>query len=207
MKKIELLFASPSQNLFVNITWMVGVGLAFGALTVLGQAALPGSWNHFANSGAVWLVASFVVGALMPSFTWAMIGGFITLVGELAGYTAIISILGLTYPFSTIAFWGAIGLVGGPIFGLAGQWWRWNSDSWSQAISSALMGGVFIAEGWFMLTVNQDALAGWVSIAIGGLLAILLPATWPSRFRSLAALIPIVLLGIAAFALVGRLTS
>lgn len=207
MKKIERLLTTTSQNRFLNIIWMVGVGLAFGALTVLGQATLPGSWNHFANSGAVWLVAAFVVGALMSSFIWAIFGGFITLVSELAGYTAIITILGLTYPISTIAFWSAIGLVGGPIFGLAGQWWRWDNDAWRQAISSALMGGVFIAEGWFMLTVNHDALAGWVSIAIGGLISILLPRTWLGRSRSLVALIPIVLLGIAAFALIGRLTS
>ncbi len=196
-----------SHNPFRNIALILGVGLTFGALTVLGQATLPGSWNHFANSGAVWLVAAFLVGGLMPSAPWAMMGGFISLVGALAGYTAVITILELTYPFSTIAFWGGIGLVGGPIFGLAGQWWRYHADSWRHALSAALMGGVFIAEGWYILTINQDALAGWVSIAIGGLLAIFLPRSWKDRTRSLAAFIPIVLLGIAAFAWLAQLGS
>jgi len=196
-----------SPNSFRNIVWIVGIGFAFGALTVLGQATLPGSWNHFANSGAVWLIAAFVVGVLMPSVIWATLGGFISLVMALAGYTAVITLLGLTYPFSTIAFWCAVALVGGPIFGLAGQWWRYTTGSWRHAASAALMGGVFIAEGWYMLTIIQDTLAGWVSILIGGLLAILLPHSWKDRSRSLAALIPIVLLGIGAFALLARLTS
>jgi len=196
-----------SANRIRNIAWIVGLGLAFGALTVLGQAALPGSWNHFANSGSVWLIAAFVVGVLMPSVIWAMMGGFISLVMALAGYTAVITVLGPNYPFSTIAFWGAVALVGGPIFGLAGQWWRNTAGSWRHAASSALMGGVFIAEGGYMLTIILDTLAGWVSIVIGVLLAILLPSSWKDRSRSLAALIPIVFLGIGAYALLGHLTS
>lgn len=196
-----------SQNSFRNIALIAGVGLAFGVLTVLGQATLPGSWNHFANSGAVWLVAAFIVGVRMPSIIWAMMGGFISLIMALVGYTAVITILGLTYPFSTIAFWGAIALVGGPVFGLAGQWWRYTIGSWRHATSAALMGGVFIAEGWYMLTIIQDTLAGWVSMVIGMLFAILLPHSWKDRFRSLAALIPIVLLGMGAFALLALLAS
>jgi len=195
------------QNSFHNIALIAGVGLAFGALTVLGQAILPGSWNHFANSGAVWLVVAFIVGLRMPSITWAMMGGFISLIMALVGYTAVITMIGLAYPFSTIAFWGAIALVGGPVFGLAGQWWRYTIGSWRHATSAALMGGVFIAEGWYMLTIIQDTLAGWVSIVIGMLLAILLPHSWKDRFRSLAALIPIVLLGMGAFALLALLAS
>jgi hypothetical protein len=196
-----------SQNSFRNIAWIVGIGLAFGALTVLGQAILPGSWNHFANSGAVWLVAAFMVGIWTPSVLWAMMGGFISLIMALAGYTVVITVLGLTYPFSAMAFWGTVALVGGPVFGLAGQWWRHPTGSWRHATSAALMGGVFIAEGWYLLTIIQDMLAGWVSIVIGVLFAILLPRSWKDRFHSLAALVPIVLLGIGAFALLARLTS
>ncbi len=196
-----------SANSFRNIAWFVGIGLAFGALTVLGQATLPGSWNHFANSGAVWLLAPFIIGVLMPSVIWAVVGGFISLVMALIGYTAVITVLGLSYPLSTIAFWGAIALVGGPIFGLAGQWWRYAASSWHKAISAALLGGVFIAEGWYMLVYIQDTLAGWVSIIIGGILVILLPRTWQARSKALIALIPISLLGIGAYALLARLTS
>ncbi len=199
--------AASSQNRLRSLAWMTGIGLLFGALTVLGQAVLPGSWNHFANSGAVWLIASFLVGWRMPSAAWAAAGGFVSLIGALAGYTAVITLLGLAYPLSTIAFWGAIALVGGPIFGLAGWWRRRPADAWPHAVSAALMGGVFIAEGWYMLAVIQDALSGWVSIAIGGLFALLLPRTWKARSRSLAALVPIVLLGIAAYALLARLAS
>jgi hypothetical protein len=199
--------AKLSQKSLRSIAWAAGVGLGVGALTVLGQATLPGSWNHFANSGAVWLVAAFVVGAWMPSVPWAMVSGFISLLMALAGYTAVISVLGLTYPFSASAFWGAVGLAGGPAFGLAGQWWHHSGGSWRHAISAALMGGVFIAEGWYMLTIIQDPLAGWVSVLIGGLLAILLPRSWKDRFRCLAALIPIVLLGIGVFTWLSRLAA
>jgi hypothetical protein len=190
-----------SQSSFRHITWIVVIGFAFGALTVAGQATLHGSWNHFANSGAVWLIAAFAVGALMSSVGWAAIGGFITLVMALAGYTAAVTALGLTYPFTTIVLWGAVALVSGPLFGLAGLWWRSLTSSWRHAAGAALMGGVFIAEGWYWLTIIQDSVAGWVSIVIGVFLAILLPRSWKDRFRSLAALTPIALLGIGAFAL------
>lgn len=195
----------PSRSRFIHIAWMVGVGLIPGALTVLGQAVLPGSWNHFTNSGAVWLVAAFVVGVRMPSPSWAMLGGLVSLVGALAGYTVVVTLLGLTYPFSTIAFWGAIGLVGGPVFGLAGYCWRHTGDSWRHAAGAALMGGVFIAEGWYMLAIIEDALAGWVSIATGGILAMLLPRSWPGLSRALAVLVPIVFAGIGVYALLARL--
>jgi hypothetical protein len=128
-------------------------------------------------------------------------------VSALAGYTAVITLIGLTYPFATIAFWGAIALVGGPIFGLAGNWWFRNADPWRSAISAGLMGGVFIAEGWYMLTIIQDSKAGWVSIGIGVLFASLLPRSWNVRFRTLAALIPITLLGIMVFTLLARFSS
>ena len=190
-----------------SIFLMIGVGLACGALTVLGQGALPGSWNHFANSGAVWLVAAFVVGALMRSTTWAMVGGFLSLVLALLSYTIVAAVLGYTYRFSAIALWSSVALVGGPVFGLSGYWWRHAANSWRTAIGSALMGGVFIAEGWYELVKIQDKPAGWVSILIGIIMVIFLPRSWKDRRRSFAVLLPTVLLGIGAYALLALLTS
>ncbi|MDR3573459.1 MAG: DUF6518 family protein [Anaerolineaceae bacterium] len=182
--------------------FMILAGLGLGALTLFGQGVLPGSWNHFANSGAMWLLGAFLVGALMPSYRWAVAGGVITLFGALAGYTLAAGALGFQYPLSALAFWGAIGLVGGPLFGAAGRAWR-SADIRQRVIGLALLGAVFAAEGWYTLRVNQDVLAGGLLITIGVLLALLLPRSGKERLYTLLAMIPITALGIAAFALIG----
>jgi hypothetical protein len=45
-------------------------GLVLGALTLSIQGVLPGSWNRLANSGAVWIVGAFVVGAMTRDAGW-----------------------------------------------------------------------------------------------------------------------------------------
>jgi hypothetical protein len=43
-----------------------------GAVTQLGQSALPGGWSQAANAISPWLLAAFLVGAAMPGRRSAM---------------------------------------------------------------------------------------------------------------------------------------
>jgi hypothetical protein len=194
-----------SLNWAQRIGIMILAGLGVGALTVLGQGSLPGSWNHFANSGAMWLLAAFLIGALMPSYRWAAPAGVVTLFGALAGYTLTTATIGYAYTVSAFAFWGAVGLVGGPVFGAAGRGWR-SPDIRLRVIGLALLGGVFAAEGWYYMNRSlQDFLAGWLFIAIGLLLAVLLARSNKERLYTLLVMLPITMVGIGVYALIGGL--
>ena len=188
-------------NAVQRVALMILAGLALGALTLLGQGVLPGSWNHFANSGAMWLLGAFLVGALMPSYIWAGAGGIVTLFGALGGYTLAAGALGFQYTLSALAFWGAIALIGGPLFGAAGYAWR-SAEIRMRVIGLALLGAVFAAEGWYTIQVNQDVLAGGMFIAIGFVLATLLARSGKERLYTLLAMIPITALGMGVFALI-----
>jgi hypothetical protein len=182
---------------------MVLAGLAIGALTVFGQSILPGSWNHFANSGAIWLLPAFLIGSIMPSYRWASPAGVVTLFGALTGYTLTAGALGYPYTLSAFAFWGVIGVIGGPIFGAAGYAWR-SQDIRQRVIGLGLLGGVFVAEGWFMMQYIQDLLAGWLFIGVGLLLALLLARSFKERLYTLLVMLPITATGIGVYALLGR---
>jgi hypothetical protein len=192
---------NPAQR----IALMILAGLAVGALTVFGQSILPGSWNHFANSGAMWLLAAFLIGSIMPSYRWACAAGVVTLFGALTGYTLTAGALGYPYTLSAFAFWGVIGVIGGPIFGAAGYAWR-SQDIRQRVIGLGLLGGVFVAEGWYYMSPYlQDFLAGWLFIAIGLLLALLLARSFKEKLYTLLVMLPITAAGIGVYALLGRL--
>jgi hypothetical protein len=59
-------------------------GSAVGALSFIAQNRLTDVWGAIANSGTPWLVAAFVIGALMPSNGWAAAAGLCMLPGDLA---------------------------------------------------------------------------------------------------------------------------
>jgi hypothetical protein len=166
-----------------------GCGLALGVLTLVGQGILPGDCNALVNSGAVWLVPAFFVGSAMRTDRAAAAAGAGTLLLALVGYY-VAAALHLHAPpgsSSIIALWIGCAVIGGPIFGVAGHWWR-TSRSWRPQISLALLGGVFVAEGIYRLWLVQTMpVAGWLMIAVG--LAIPLALASSSRDRARASLL------------------
>jgi hypothetical protein len=143
-------------------------GLSIGVLTVYGQR-LPGGWSTLANSGAVWLVFAFVAGSLMRSDLAAAAAGAGTLTGAVIGYYAAVPIVveGAAANTRSVAIWTGTALIGGPVFGLAGRWWRRGSLA-ERAIALALLSGVFVAEGLndvrYVPTVRT---AGWALLVVG----------------------------------------
>ena len=186
-----------------KITLMALGGLLLGALTLFGQGALPGSWNHFANSGAVWLLAAFLVGSRRSSFAWAYVGGAVTLLGALIGYTLGAGAVGLSYPLAAVAFWGSVALGGGPLAGAAGRAWR-TDVARLHVMGLAFIGAVFAAEGWYVLTYIQDALAGWVSVGLGVVLVLALARSGRERLYTLVLMVPLTGLGMLVYVFISQ---
>jgi Family of unknown function (DUF6518) len=180
---------------------IVLVGLASGALTAVGQGLLPQSWNTLVNSGAIWLLVAFLVSAWAPSSIWAVVAGVGTLFAEVLGYFGSISLmLGYDIPLLGTALWLAVALVGGPVYGLAGRWWRTGSPR-QQAIALALMGGVFVAEGTIALIwLEQGKEASrWIEVTVGILIPLLFGRSWQARLLGLGLLVVLVPLGLLVF--------
>lgn len=143
-------------------------GLLLGVLTNLGQGVLPGSFNSLANSGAIWVVAAFVAGALCRR---PVVAGILTQVGAVVGYYGYAELfrdgMGDLYAPSV---WMALAFIAGPIFGMAGKWWR-REAGWRHWTGAGVLGAVFGMEGlWHWL------LLGYLATGITGcVLAVVLP--------------------------------
>jgi hypothetical protein len=96
-------------------------------------------------------------------------------------------------------------LAGGPVFGIAGRRWRTDTGR-SHLVAIALLGAVFVAEGAYTLWAIPDLWrAGWVEIAAGIAVPVLLGRDRRERVTALALLVPLALLGLLAYAVIDRL--
>lgn len=175
----------------------LAAGLVIGALTLGGQAILPGVLNQLANSGAVWIIIAFVIGRFAPSWKLASLAGLIALVGQVIGYYTTASIIvGVPDSFTLIYFWLAVALVAGPILGAAG-FFSVNAHGRWQKIATGMLGAVFIGEGLYFLSIlaYYANAALWLGLAVG----ITLAFTFARRER-LQTLLVMVGLGLLFFA-------
>jgi hypothetical protein len=187
-------------------------GPAVGVLSFIAQNRLTDVWGAIANSGTPWLVAAFVIGALMPSDGWAAAAGLCMLLGTLLGYyLAADKIVHAATMSRIVVFWVGIALIGGPIFGITGRWWR-VAPHWRRRVAAALLGAAFVAEGLYFLQLGSLQLrflggptAGWIEIAVGVLTPVIWGRSGKDRLYGLLALLPLVLLGIAAYVVLIRL--
>ena len=181
------------------------VGLATGALTLLGQAVLDGDWERLANSGAIWVTVAFAVGAVMVSDREAVAAGMACLLLALVGYQIAALAAHASLGSSAVVIWSGTALVGGPVFGLAGH--RWRTDAgWTRVGAIALLGAVFVAEGTnTLLRIPDLARAGWVEVVIGLGVPIALGRDRRERAAGLALLVPLSLLGLLVYAGIDRL--
>ena len=190
--------------------WFTAVGLAAVGGLVLGLATLPlqgvlSRWGDLANSGAVWSVGAFVAGMLLRGDTRrSAVAGAVVLVGAVLGYYGGARLLlpgppTLGVPVATVA-WAVVGCVAGPVFGVAGSWWR-DERPIRRVASPAILGGAFIAEGLTRLIVLGYVREAAVAGMIGVLVPLVLGRTGRDRLHGLLALIPAGALGLGAFLL------
>ncbi|WP_062429661.1 DUF6518 family protein [Herbidospora daliensis] len=173
----------------------LGAGLALGVLTNLAQGRLPGAWNQIANSGAVWSVAAFVAGALAPpgrsALLRAVLAGLAAELGLVVGYYAYATFVrDVMGDFSWALVWVVVACVAGPVFGVAGLWWRRGTARWRRVAGLAALAGVFGMEGVYYAFVLEYFPQAWACLAVF-LLVPLLARTLRERGLTLLAAAPL----------------
>lgn len=158
----------------VSVAIIVSAGLAVGIVTQILQGVLPDGWGVLANSGVMWALMAFALGAAMPTVRWASVGGATQLViASVVYYVAVDWYEGISSDPRGAIIWSAAGLVAGPVFAVAGHWCARRSDLRHPAL--ALVSGVLLGEGtyltWFV--GNPDLRpAGIVELGIATALAV-----------------------------------
>ena len=153
------------------------LGLGVGVLTSLGQGQLDRPFAAFCNSASAWLVAPFLVGALMATRRSALLAGLLTCLLQLVGYYVTAHVRGFAAG-NIVVFWTLCALVGGPLFGLAGNLWRSGGRN-TRGVGGTALPAAFAAEGLWLyhheLHYESTAVL-WLSVA-----AVLLLLSWRPR--------------------------
>jgi hypothetical protein len=178
---------------------IVAIGLLVGVATQIGQSLLPDGVSHAANSISPWLLVAFLLGSRMPDRRWAALAGFGALAVALVGYYAMVQ-LRFGYGGSTgaLVLWGIGAIVGGPVFGVAGWTWRFESG-WRRAAAIGLLAAVAIAEGGYLIGILPEASVGAAFVLVGLCVPLVLGRTMGERGRAYLAVIPALALGIAGY--------
>ena len=174
------------------------VGLVVGALTSVGQTYLDGPSNAFVNSASAWLVAPFFAGAWTPTKRGAAATGFVVCALQLAGYYGTANLRGFPASHALVAFWVACGVIGGPIAGLGGRFWRAEGPR-LRGLGAAVLPSAFLAEGlWvYFHELHYDGTAAlWIAIG-AGIAAVL--GRGAADWLWLSATVPVALLAEVAF--------
>jgi hypothetical protein len=182
-------------------------GLVAGVLTQIGQSVLPDLLRPVANAISPWLAVAFAVGAGAAGRRAAALGGSVALLFALVGYFGLVWLRFDLPPRLGGAnlVWLLGALVGGPVFGLAGHWWRaddpWSrADAWRRAAGPALLGAAAIADGVYLSRIETVAASAPLFVVAGLLVPLVLGRTAGDRLRGLVALLPCLALGAAGFA-------
>lgn len=175
-------------------------GLATGVVTQLGQSLLPTDWSQAANAISPWLFVAFLVGSAMPGWRAAGLAGAATLVLALIGYYAMTTLrFGIGGSTASLVFWGLGAVVGGPVFGAAGWWWRHGSHR-SRASALGLLTAAFIAEAGYHAIVLAEPPVALGFVIAGLLVPLILGRSRDDRLGAYVAAVPATLLGALGFA-------
>lgn len=134
---------------FVSIG--VAAGLVIGVLTAVGQSVLSGGLFQLTNSGAMWVIVTFVMGRYAASRTTALVAGTLALFGELLGYYVTVWLISpYVSPLWRILAWCAVGVIAGPLL----AWGGYVSSHMSgrvRLVGLAMLGAIFIGEGVYLI--------------------------------------------------------
>jgi NAD/NADP transhydrogenase beta subunit len=136
-------------------------GALVGICDLLLQKWLPYPWANLANSGAVWAVAAFLVGAwVRDQWRRSAVAGIILLIVAVESYYVTAAIVlndNLANAWSKTAFvWLALGVVAGAVFGIAGAISR-SSRRVPRLLGYASLTAVFGLEALLVLGRSTNA--------------------------------------------------
>jgi hypothetical protein len=164
-----------------SLSVVLVTGFALGVLTSFGQKLLPDELSSFANSSGSWSLVAFLLALRAPRPALALVGGALALWGLLAGYIVASELRGFAVSSWLVTFWGAAGLVAGPLLGLA-AWWVRNGTAAQAGLGAGALAGVLVGEGAYGLTVVGDTTEPeywWLQVGAG--VVVWLATTWWHR--------------------------
>lgn len=145
---------------------------ALGGATSFAQGFLPAAFASFANSASGWTLVTVLLlaaGRFRPVPSAVL--GAVCFVLLTLGYTAVSALRGLTYD---PVFWVLVGVVVGPVVGLATAWLRTRDVR--AALGTAALAGVGLGEAVYGLTVVAGSTSPVYWVLVGatalGLLAV-----------------------------------
>ena len=175
-----------------------------GVLTAYAQGWLPEQLGSLANSAGTWALVAFIASLLIAtSAPEAAVFGSLSLLGLLAGYVVGAQMRDVSSSTSTVAFWIAAALVGGPVLGLSAYWIRFRRDLLA-ATGVGVMSGILVGEGIYGLTQIADTTYPpywWGEIAVG-LILLIVGTRRLLGFRAIAFSIGVAALAGASFVVV-----
>ncbi|MFC8957563.1 DUF6518 family protein [Streptomyces sp. NPDC057101] len=183
----------------------LGAGLVLGIFTNLFQGWLPGSWNQIANSGAVWSVVAFAAGSLLAgriALPMVAVAGLCAEVGLVVGYYGYAEFGrdGMGH-LGYLLVWLAMAFLAGPLFGIAGSWWRHGLTTGRRVIGLAALAGVFGMEGIHYAWTLHYAAQAWACLVVVVLVPLLMARGHRERALTLAAAVLLSLLAYTAIVL------
>ncbi len=172
------------------------VGLATGVVSQFAQDLLPDGWSQIGNAISPWLLVAFLLGSVMPDRRWAAGAGVAALLLAVVGFFATTTIrFGIGGGTGALVFWTLGSLVGGSVFGLAGQLWRTSEDTRIRAAAVGLVAAVFVAEGVYLRGILSDPAVGTGFIVAGAIVPLVLGRGLRERGLAYLAALPWLVLG------------
>lgn len=162
------------------------VGTAMGALTAIGQSALPEQIRSAANSAGSWSLVAFALALRATDARRAMWVGATALAAMLLGYVILDQARGFPSSHQLILMWITAAVLAGPALGLAAYLLRSGSKTHASLATGGLS-GLLIGEGLYGLTVIRSSTSAtyWLIEISAGLLVLVGASsrrlkTWPS---------------------------
>jgi hypothetical protein len=167
---------------------------------------VSGPAHLLGNSAAIWLLLPFGAGALAARPVRGAIAGGVALLTTVLAFFAVLQLLFPQSHFGTFGlFWPGAAVIGGPVFGAAGSWWRTGPPA-AAGLTSAVLGAAFIAEAVTFQRSPGNGAAVAVEAVLGAALTVAL-ARGRQRLIALAVLPVLIALGIGGWYLTGHLLT